>query len=239
MPLAPVENAFDLHLREIATIVWRKTRRVQRTVYGVLGEGVNERECKHYADVAAFLAFKDCGGDPAAPQDFDWVENRTKLIKQAHHHLLQLFRRGDQTYDVDRVPLKRRTEIVVNDQYCWDIWRQPVSGRSQRGGYNEEGEDVGDTRRRHEYDPEPEQERQLVEGMLRELGRVLANALSDSDFDLLDRHYFRGQPQREIAAELGLRENALNVRMTRVRERARKALEAASPEWRELFNDLV
>lgn len=242
----PQANAgFHPRLREIATIVWRKTRRVTRTVYAVKGEAVNEPEVAHYADVAAFLAYSECEGDPDCYDTYDWDANWPNLVQRAHHHMLQLLRRTDQSYDVDRLPLKRRTEVVANDVYCWKIWEQPITGRVQgtpTGGHDDGTlpDSAGSQRQRHEYAPaEPEQERQLVEAMLMELGTVLAQSLSQKDFDLLEKHYFRGRSQRDLASELGLTENALNVRMNRVRERARKALEARSPEWKDIFNDLV
>ena len=228
---APVGDSLDSNLRDIATLVWRKTRRVARASYGTLGESVNERECRHYSELSAFLGFIDCGGDPESYATFDWSGQRAKLIKRAHHHMLQLLRRTDQSYDRDKVLTRRRTSFAQNDQYRWSIWKQPLLLSSD--------ENHGDHREVLEYIPKlAQQEEELLEATLMELGKVLSDSLSKSDWALLEQHYFRGRPQRELAKQLGIKENVFNVRMHRARERARKALEEHSPEWKDIFKDL-
>lgn len=50
-------------------------------------------------------------------------------------------------------------------------------------------------------------------------------AVSDGDLALLIRFYLDGWPQKELAAEMGISENAVQKRVARAKERLRRALE--------------
>jgi RNA polymerase sigma factor (sigma-70 family) len=229
---APNGARLDARLLHVAAVVWRKTRPLARLAYKTYGEAVNERECKHFARVAAFLAYAEAGG---------WGAGREALIKQAHHHMLQMLRRTDRTFDADRTLRKARTETVAVDQYRWNAWEQPLRNRNRgrlHNGYLPVA-DVPDNstlvHTRQEYLPtQHEQEQALVEQSLRKLGSVLAQLLSKRDFALLDQHYFQSVPQRVLARQLGMSENAVNVGLHRARMRAQKALEQHGAHWREI-----
>ena len=50
-------------------------------------------------------------------------------------------------------------------------------------------------------------------------------AVSDAELTLLIRFYLEGWSQRELAAELGISENACKLRIKRAKQRLRSALE--------------
>ncbi len=50
-------------------------------------------------------------------------------------------------------------------------------------------------------------------------------AIGEEDLKLLLRFYLEGRPQRELAGELGISENAVKMRLKHARERLRRALE--------------
>jgi RNA polymerase sigma factor (sigma-70 family) len=232
----PNGTRLDPHLLHVALVVWSKTRKLAKLVYKSYGERVNERELKHFARVAAYLAYIDCGGQSG--RKFAWAEQRERLLKRAHHHMLQLLRRQDRTYEHDQMMNSARTEVVAVDQYRWDAWDQPLRTKNRGRLHNHylPVADVQDTLLfdRREYLPPPDQELQLVEQVLQDLGNELANSLSDKDFALLNAHYWQQTSQRQLASDLGMTENALNVRLHRARARARKALERRGNKWREI-----
>ena len=79
-----------------------------------------------------------------------------------------------------------------------------------------------------------ELQRKLVERELQREGppsdglspeSLYRGAVGDGDLRLLLRFYLEGWSQRELAAELGISENAVKMRLKHARERLRRALE--------------
>lgn len=223
----------SLTFEERLTVLGQRARRVAARYFQYARRGTNnmisDAEWHQHGLAAAYLAFVECGGDPDAPDTFNW-DNPQLLPITLKHLRAAILGQGSDFIDIHQRNQARKTG-ACNDSLAWDAWRAGVE-QSPKGKHTDSPAPITGEYYAHDaFDQAPR------EYTAESLMWALAKVLKPQEVFWLIRRYRDNVPQDALAKELCERDqryqddtgharaiNYINVTIHRAKKRAQRAL---------------
>lgn len=204
------------------------------------GNMLTKDDVQHFVLSAAFEAFLDLGGNPDAPEAFDWAANELTLEKRGLRWLRKEVVGRKSEFGEVTARLKNRKNSAFVDCYRWTAWTYENFNSSRAIAHNTVG---------FEYTVPSDADKALQEEEVGMFVDDLKKTLNEREFQWLIERYVEGLPQSvqidrlvsenpeyQTADGRKRAEGFLNVAIWRARERAKAVL---GDKWREIAKDVA